>query len=120
MIKYALFVSAILFTGAAKADIFRCSFSNPFTTVTYSMVQQKLTIWGPSIPKREVNGVTFQVRSAVKFELSKAGTVLVRLELNRTGSDGETAFDYPYEGVWNGNTGGCESNFLRRVSLRDL
>jgi hypothetical protein len=114
MIKLVLLLSTIVLPGAAHADIFRCYFAKPFLTVTYSMAQQKMTTEGPKVRKRVFTNVRFHVRSATQFELKKDDKVLMSMKLSRKGSDGETYYAYPYEAMWNGKGGGCESNFLIR------
>lgn len=109
-------VLAVAFSGlSAHGDIIKCSFTEPFYTVTYSMTQSKLTIVSPDATVRQT-GVSFQVMGAGEFELWKNGAAIMRLELNGAGSDGMSDSVYPYDATWTakGNLrGGCSSNFLQ-------
>lgn len=124
MIKKAVVVSLLSFASiGAKADIIKCSFTEPFITTTYSMTQSTLTVKDDAGEKETVvKDVSFQIKSAGVFELvSKDGKVLQKLILNNNGSDGMSENIYPYEVqdyLWTGDSkqalfGGCSSNALK-------
>jgi hypothetical protein len=112
---------------SAQADIIKCYFTEPFITTQYSMVQQRLTYFGPDLNGSDsvlavYNKVSFQIKGAGDFEIvSKDGKVLQKLTLNFKGSDGMSDQTYPYDvqdytmrGANNG-VGGCASNYLKPV-----
>lgn len=117
-----LFVMSLISFGA-KADIIKCSFTEPFITTIYSMSQSTLTIQDPVLKKAKVlKDVSFQIKEAGKFELvAKDGKILQKLDLNNKGSDGMSENIYPYEVqdfTWGGDQshtlwGGCSSNSLK-------
>jgi uncharacterized membrane protein len=110
-----------LLGSQAQADIFRCSFTEPFYSVTYSTTTRELEISGPE-NGQNLSNVSFQIRGRGSFELlSRTNQRLMTLNLNFQGSDGMSDFTYPYVGKIVSRsianqilTGGCESNFLRK------
>lgn len=101
----------------AQADVITCTFTEPFITTTYSMVQQKLS-WVDNVTGRTqvVRNVSFQIKGPGQFELMDANrNVLQTLNLNFKGSDGMSERNFPYEVQWSTKSlyGGCESNFLK-------
>lgn len=124
MIKKMVFMSLVSFVSlAAKADIIKCSFTEPFITTVYSMSQSTLTIKNDvESEETTINNVSLQIKSAGVFELvSKEGKLLQKLILNNEGSDGMSDTIYPYDVqdyTWGGTQnsalrGGCSSNFLK-------
>ena len=111
-----LLIAAFAFTGlAAQADIIKCSFTEPFINVEYSMTQSALRTVDMEGKKTITKSVSFQILGAGSFELrNKNGNTIMRLELNNKGSDGMSDRIYPYESQWltKGLWGGCTSNFL--------
>ncbi len=116
-----------LSASAARADIIKCSFTEPFVTTEYSMAQQTLTLVDPVSQYPETirvvtRNVSFQIIGPSMFELrSREGVVLQKLDLNFQGSDGMSELTFPYDVQWIGGTGGhdlwggCSSNFLHAV-----
>jgi len=119
----SLIVSMAAFS--AQADIIKCSFTEPFLNVTYSMTQSKLTIQTPE-GTSSVKNVSFQIKGAGNFELfDENNNVLMTLTLDGQGSDGMSDYTYPYTAefanasTWaNAGIGGCSSNFLPK-SIED-
>ena len=115
MRKLALALAFVV-PAAASADIIKCMFTEPFMTTTYSMVKQSLTIEDNVMnTKQVIRNVSFQIKGPAQFELwSKNKTILQKLDLNFTGSDGMSDTTYPYSVQWlnKGLHGGCTSNFL--------
>jgi|GEM_PF-1444431 len=117
------FAVLCVLSSVVKADVFHCTFTEPFVTVTYSMAQQTLTFDEAGQPlKKVLNGVSFQIQSAGKFALvnSQKQTVMT-LNLSNQGSDGMSDDVYPFETTWSKSEdgkaqqfGGCESNLLKR------
>ena len=113
---------ASVFGVGASADIINCSFTEPFYTTTYSMVQQSLTVKDIEGNVSVIPNVSFQIMGPAHFELWDADrNVLQVLMLNYSGSDGMSDNIYPYDvkssgKVYNpganGGIGGCTSNFL--------
>ena len=118
--KKMIFLATCLMAFSARADIIKCSFTEPFYNFTYSMAQQKLTISGAGVPTRTIRNVGFQIVGSNSFVIGSVSSPRLRLTLNNRGSDGMSDFVYPYVGVAPnfGNhgtlTGGCESNYLRK------
>lgn len=109
------FGAIILSVGmSAKADIIKCTYTEPFISTTYSMTQSKLTIEDHSAQIINViRNVSFQIMGPGEFELwDKNRQVVHRLFLDFKGSDGMSDRIYPYTGVRGGQYGGCTSNFL--------
>ncbi|MCM2282625.1 MAG: hypothetical protein NDI61_12350 [Bdellovibrionaceae bacterium] len=120
--------SAVMMVGqVASADIIKCVFTEPFVNTTYSMARQTLEIssFDEDAPLRVIKNVSFQIVGSNQFELrSVEGTVLQKLMLNFSGSDGMSDARYPYDAIdqsiqvlENGKAGaplygGCTSNFL--------
>lgn len=112
-------ISALLVIAAnAHADIIKCSFTEPFITVTYSTNTSELTTSSFAGEGEDVSvekAVSFQIKGPGKFELVSAkGETRMKLDLNFAGSDGMSDFDYPYhaELTTSGFIGGCSSNHL--------
>lgn len=106
----------------AKADIFRCTFTEPFFALQYSTTTRVLSVTGPDLNKSQSN-VSFQIKGPRRFDLySSTHQTLAILQLNNRGSDGMSDKIYPYSmrlsasGLVPGvQIGGCESNFLRAI-----
>ena len=113
-----LILSAVLALPAlSQADVLTCTFTEPFITTTYSMVQQKLS-WVDNVTGRTkvVRNVSFQIKGPGQFELMDENrNVLQTMILNFNGSDGMSDRVFPYEVRWRTKSlsGGCESNFLK-------
>ena len=122
--KRSIFAFAfILSIGAAQAESFECSFTEPFISIKYNTATQKLTVKNEmeGTPADITTGVTYTIASSKKFLLkSSKGQLLATLVLNNKGSDGMSDFVYPYEitsplggpGA-NGGVGGCSSSALK-------
>lgn len=116
-----IITSIFLFSSIGRADIIKCTFTEPFIDTSYSMAQATLTSKDSEGSIRVVKNVSFQIKSAGVFELvSKNGTVLQKLILNNKGSDGISEKIYPYEVKdssllmsANKGLGGCVSNYLK-------
>lgn len=116
-----IITSIFLFSSIGRADIIKCTFTEPFIDTSYSMAQATLTSKDSEGSIRVVKNVSFQIKSAGVFELvSKNGTVLQKLILNNKGSDGMSEKIYPYEVKdssllmsANKGLGGCVSNYLK-------
>ena len=93
-----IITSIFLFSSIVRADIIKCTFTEPFIDTSYSMAQATLTSKDSEGSIRVVKNVSFQIKSAGVFELvSKSGTVLQKLILSNKGSDGMSEKMYPYE-----------------------
>ena len=113
--KHLLIALTLALPAIAQADIIKCSFTEPFINVEYSMTQSTLRTVDMEGKKTVTKNVSFQILGAGSFELrNKYNNVIMRLELNNKGSDGMSDRIYPYESQWltKGLWGGCTSNFL--------
>jgi hypothetical protein len=112
----SLFIIACLALGslAARADIIKCTYTEPGISTTYSMTQSKFTIVDHSAGITNViRNVSFQILDRGRFELWNSNRrVVQRMYLNYEGSDGMSSRRYPYQGRRGGQWGGCTSNFL--------
>lgn len=97
-----LFVAGLLSVGSmAKADVFQCNFTEPFIIISVDTEKNTATWSAPSetdstvpllglaIGEDKVLGAVFNF-SGIQYQL--------RLDFNRTGSDGMSEFIYPWEG----------------------
>ena len=114
-----LIVASILIAAIGRADIIKCSFTEPFISSTYSMTQSTLVYKDALGMVKEFKNVSFQIKSAGVFELvDKNGIVLQKLNLNHQGSDGMSDRLYPFDvkdssQLTDNGQGGCESNKLK-------
>ena len=110
-----------LASALAHAEEFTCSFTEPFYSIGYDTVSQKLVRSDDVLRKRTTfRNVQFQIVAPGEFKLSDArGKELVRLKLTMNGSDGMSPVIYPYEaetnllGGANNGVGGCESSLIK-------
>jgi uncharacterized membrane protein len=113
--KALFFITALIVSTAAQADIIKCSFTEPFVEIQYSMTQSSLTVTSADEPTYVVKNVSLQILGAGYFELWNAQkNTVVQLSLDFNGSDGMSDYTYPYTAQWNGYWGGCTSNFLHK------
>lgn len=110
---------AVVAPAAASADVIRCSFTEPFISMTYSMTQSAIEVVAPD-GNETIANVSFQILGPGQFELrDAANAAIVTLSLDYRGSDGMSDTIFPYTGVrvWEGGgqDGGCWSNNLPRV-----
>ena len=123
------FATLTLAAPAAHAEIFRCTFTEPFIGVTYDTSTQVMEIEDGVLEKtQKLRHVSFQVEGAGKFVMKdRKGQELLRLELSGAGSDGMSDTIYPYEGTGqrfggsfpNGGVGGCSSSLLPTKELEE-
>lgn len=114
------FAGVLLALSPAKADIIKCTFTEPFYATEYSTTTQKLKISGSEIVTKYVNNVSFQIIAPGTFEIVGPNNVVIqRLYLTGAGADGMSSFVYPFKVKWmthlydaNHGIGGCESNYL--------
>lgn len=119
-----LLLAALTFTTTANADIFKCSFTEPFINIQYSTTTNEMTTAQFNGEGEDVTvqkNVSFQIKGSNLFELLSADKkVLMKLNLNFKGSDGmsDTVFPYDAELMREGDSlwGGCSSNFLKPVN----
>jgi hypothetical protein len=106
----------VLFPTWAKADIIRCTFTEPFVTTVYSTTQSTLALRYETEGREDIiKNVSFQIMSAGHFELwGPDRQPLQRLRLSHNGSDGMSDRQYPYSVEWisRGLRGGCTSLHL--------
>ncbi|MBC7384867.1 MAG: hypothetical protein H7301_01745 [Cryobacterium sp.] len=109
------------FIPAAKADRIRCSFTEPFLSTEYNMVNQTFTVVDsfsqyPKVFKTVVKSVRLEIKDSGVFQLRIAsGKIIQKLLLNHQGSDGMSGTVFPYEVTWTGHqnlVGGCVSDSL--------
>ena len=123
MYKSIFILLTVLFALHAKADIIKCSFTEPFYNTQYSMAQQSLRMTHFDGTVTVIKNVSFQIFDSGKFELwNKDNKLLMRLNLNYKGSNGMSDAIYPYTGIavrrlnnYGTHRGGCTSNFLHEV-----
>jgi len=107
------------FSWATSADILRCTFTEPFYNLQYSMTQSRITLTSPNGTSLQ-NNVSFQIMGPGRFQLrNTANSIIMRLFLDNTGSDGMSDAIYPYRARWYAPNygwmwGGCTSNFLHK------
>ncbi len=101
----------------AKADIIKCTFTEPFVTTVYSATQSRLTVRYETEGREDsIRSISFQILGAGLFELwGQDRRRLQRLELSYQGSDGMSDRVYPYAVEWIGKglRGGCTSLHLK-------
>lgn len=97
----------ILITPSAFATYYSCNFTEPFQQVTYDTQTHEL---GLTRPSEEYVTWPSTHSTAGNFLTAKSinGEVKLRIQLNKHGSDGMLDHVYKYEGVWNGQYGGCD------------
>ncbi len=116
--KLTIFLMNMLFAGFVQADIIKCSFTEPFINLEYSMTQSSLKVSGADIATYSVKNVSFQIFGPGSFELwDRNKNALVTLQMDFDGSDGMSDFMYPYSAIYNGQHGGCSSNFAKKSEL---
>lgn len=106
------FIVVSIFMASAQADIIKCSFTEPFINLEYSMTQSSLTVSGADFATYTVKNVSFQIFGPGSFELwNQNKNTVVTLQMDNNGSDGMSDYVYPYTAIYNGQYGGCTSNF---------
>ena len=105
--------------AAAQADVIRCTFTEPFISMTYSMTQSSIEVVTPD-GNETIASISFQILGPGQFALwDAAEAALVTLSLDYRGSDGMSDTIFPYSALRAGEGGeqhgGCWSNHLPRV-----
>ncbi len=110
------FANALACAHPAKADIIKCSYTEPFITTVYSTAENTLTITDAAAHQTtKLTNISFQILKRNTFELWNAAKIVVqRMELNLKGSDGMSDTLYPYDATFipKDLRGGCTSNHL--------
>lgn len=119
--RYAALLCLVAFAvpTAASADVIRCSFTEPFLSMTYSMTQSSIEVVTPD-GNETIADISFQILGPGQFALWDADrTPVVTLNLDYRGSDGMSDTIFPFSAIrtWEGGgqDGGCWSNNLPRV-----
>lgn len=119
--KLALFsLLAGLASVSAHAETFRCVFTEPFVTVSYSTTTRALVLHNDGDQSSNtIKGVEFAIVAKDAFVLKKGGAILAHINHNNEGSDGMSDRLFPFEmittlipGPAGGAYGGCESSLL--------
>lgn len=105
--------------AVAEADVIRCTFTEPFISMTYSMTQSSIEVVTPD-GNETIASVSFQILGPGQFALwDAAETALVTLSLDYRGSDGMSDTIFPYSALRAAESGdqhgGCWSNHLPRI-----
>lgn len=110
--KLVSFLVGCIFFASAQADVIKCTFTEPFISLEYSMTQSSLKISGADISTYTIKNVSFQIFGPGSFELwDKNKNAVVILQMDFNGSDGMSDYTYPYSASYDGVQGGCTSNF---------
>jgi uncharacterized membrane protein len=109
-------------TGEAHSATLRCSFTEPFFSLTFTSGDGRLVMisadetdpdTGNPIPKTLAEGAKLQRddtwQDVPQMRIVKGGETLLVVRL-RTGSDGMSEAVFPFEGVYGGHVGGCETD----------
>lgn len=115
-------VSAFLFSGAAHAGTLKCSFTEPFFTLTFTSEDGKLVRssaddtdpdTGVPIPSVLVENAKLmrddKWEDVPQLRVLKDGNTFLIVRL-REGSDGMSDQVFPFEGAYSSNVGGCETD----------
>lgn len=116
--RYLVLSGGLLLPGSVRADIVKCSFTEPFMTTSYDTSSQRMTVSHDvekrrtifdRISMREVKPGVFEFRNG-------KGEVLQRLERSCRGSDGMSDRVYPFEAEWIAQKlhGGCTSTAMTK------
>jgi uncharacterized membrane protein len=106
-------ILTIVFAPSAFATTYWCNFTEPFQQVTYDTQTHEL---GLTRPSEEYVTWPSKHSTAGNYLTAKSinGEVKLRIQLNKQGSDGMSDHVYQYEGVWNGQVGGCDTQKVPR------
>jgi uncharacterized membrane protein len=111
-------LGGLVLSDTAKADIIKCSFTEPFMTTSYDTSRRRMTVTHDVEKRRTVlNGISMQQTKPRVFEFrNSSGRVLQRVERSCRGSDGMSDRVYPYEAQWIAQKlyGGCTSTGLTK------
>ncbi len=121
MKTYALFAFLSVISMRSNAEVFVCTFTEPFIGFTYNTGAETLLEFDYVSQKSKFStNVDFQINQAGAFLLKdKSGAVVAELLLNNKGSDGMSDAVYPYEVKYlgmdgsyaaHGLSGGCSSS----------
>ena len=121
-VSYLVLSGGLLLPGVVKADIIKCSFTEPFITTLYDTALQRMTVTYDVEKRRTVfDRVSRRELRPHAFELRSAdGQVLQRVERTCRGSDGMSDRVYPYSAQWRPRDppphlhGGCTSNRMTK------
>ncbi len=117
--------------ASAYAEVYSCSFTEPFVSFDYDSSKGTLSTCTPDMMVEKPNGtvecksvvtegVSLRVTAGNAFELvDNAGVVLYELQLTNQGSDGMSDRVYPFDGIAKSSEympldylGGCSSTSL--------
>lgn len=112
----------LVLSGAACADVIRCSFTEPFMTTSYDTSLRRMTV-AYDVEKRSTTFDRISMRETKPrvFEFRTAGgQLLQRVERSCRGSDGMSDRVYPYTAHWIAQKlyGGCTSTAITQCPAR--
>lgn len=109
-------------TVSGHSATLSCSFTEPFFSLKFTSADGKLLMesadetdpeTGSTIPKILVEGASLlrddKWQDVPQMRVTKAGETYLIVKL-RSGSDGMSEQVFPFEGVYGGNVGGCETD----------
>lgn len=127
LMKYAIITLSLLAGLAShandpksKIETFKCNFTEPFISVSYSSKTKTMTV-------HHIDNPEATIVNDLKVKRSHAGlkekldivddTGVTYLSMTKEqGSDGMSDIIFPYSGEFSGIIGGCESNTLKRIN----
>ena len=117
-LRYLMLLGGLLLSDAVKADVIKCSFTEPFMTTSYDTSRKRMTV-SYDVEKRRtiLDRVSMRETKPKVFEFrNSSGQVLQRVERSCRGSDGMSDRVYPYEAQWIAQKlyGGCTSTGLTK------
>lgn len=127
MKKFAA-LALLAFSLSSQAEVFKCTFTEPFVDLEYNTDTQVLKEFEAVMQtKRVVKKVSFQIKYAGTFLLKDSkGKILAEMKLENKGSDGMSDAIYPYEikyndmlGKANSGIGGCTSTLKPMVKAAE-
>lgn len=116
--KKLILAVAMLLASVGHAEVFSCTFTEPFLKTAYDTSNKTFTTMALS-PKGNkvvtvISGVELQSKSANAFSLVAGEVILQTLTLDNQGSDGMSDIAYPYSAKTSADLiGGCFSGELK-------
>ena len=106
-------LGGLLLSDSVRADVIKCSFTEPFITTSYDTSLKRMTVTYDAEKRRKIlDRVSMRELKPGIFELrDPKGQVLQRVERTCRGSDGMSDRVYPYAAQWIPEKlhGGCTS-----------
>jgi uncharacterized membrane protein len=132
MTRWLIAIALALLAGQSQAGVLRCSFTEPFFSITFDSMTGKVTWISPDVfdesgnmvPQVLAEGARLQLLNPYgdgrTFRIETDSQYIMQLRLTGEGSDGMSDSIFPFEATYGSNIGGCATEKYPAFNTYDI